>query len=314
MGKRTPLKTMLILTMLLLSACAPSAKPAAGNIQVVATTSILADIVSQVGGDLVSVDSLVPAGVNEHEYQPSPRDIAAVSDAALVFQVGLGLEQFMETIINNAAGEVNIITVSEGITAMELEGGQEHEEETGDGQHEHTTDPHVWLDPSNVMVWTENITNALSAIDPANSGVYKENSEAYIAELKALDAWIIEETARVPQDARMIVTDHMLFGYFAAKYNFTVVGAIIPSYSSLAEPSAQELASLEDSIRHYNVRVILVGNTVNPALASRIAKDTGIELIQFYTGSLSAPDGPASTYLNYMRYNVSTIVNALTGE
>lgn len=303
---------MLILTMLLLSACAPSAKPAAGNIQVVATTSILADIVSQLGGDLISVDSLVPAGVNEHEYKPSPRDIAAVSDAALVFQVGLGLEQFMETIINNAAGEVNIITVSDGITAIELEGRQEHEEDTGDG--EHTTDPHVWLDPANVMVWTKNIASALSAQDPANSSVYEANSKAYIAELKALDEWIIEEIARVPLETRMIVTDHMLFGYFAEKYNFTVIGAIIPSYSSLAEPSAMELAALEDAILNFNVRVILVGNTVNPALANRIAKDTGIELIQFYTGSLSAPDGPASTYIDYMRYNVSTIVNALTGE
>jgi len=135
-----------------------------------------------------------------------------------------------------------------------------------------------------------------------------------LAELKALDEWIVAEIARVPLDSRLIVTDHMLFGYFANKYNFTVVGAIIPSYSSMAQPSAQELAALEDAILHYNVRVILVGNTVNPALANRIANDTGIKLVQFYTGSLSAADGPAATYLDYMRYNVTTIVRALSGE
>ncbi len=314
MDKRTPLTIMFIITALLLSACATSSKPAAGKIPVVATTSILADVVSRVGGDLVSVTTLVPPGVNEHEYQPSPRDIAAVSDAALVFEVGLGLEEFMTTIIENATGDVNIITVSDGITAMELEGGQEHEEDTDDEQQAHTTDPHVWLDPANVIIWTENIASALSAHDPANSEVYKSNSQAYIAKLKALDEWIVAEIARVPLDSRLIVTDHMLFGYFANKYNFTVVGAIIPSYSSMAQPSAQELAALEDAILHYNVRVILVGNTVNPALANRIANDTGIKLVQFYTGSLSAADGPAATYLDYMRYNVTTIVRALSGE
>lgn len=314
MGKSTPLTILFIITALLLSACVSSSKPAAGKIPVVATTSILADVVSRVGGDLVSLTTLVPPGVNEHEYQPSPRDIAAVSDAALVFEVGLGLEEFMTTIIENATGDVNILTVSDGITAMELEGEQEHEEDASGEQLAHTTDPHVWLDPANVIIWTENIAAALSAYDPANSGIYKANSDAYIAELTALDEWIFAEIARVPLNSRLIVTDHMLFGYFANKYNFTVVGAIIPSYSSMAAPSAQELAALEDAIRHYNVRVILVGNTVNPALANRIANDTGIKLVQFYTGSLSAADGPAATYLDYMRYNVTTIVRALSGE
>lgn len=305
MFKRTKLLILLILGAFVLSACSGTAKPAAGQLQVVATTSILADVVSRVGGNQVYVTTLVPPGVNEHEYQPSPRDIAAVSDAALVFEVGLGLEEFMNTIIRNAAGEVNVITVSDGISAKAFDGG--HNEHT-------SVDPHVWLDPANVIIWTENIAAALSTLDPANRTTYQANSQAYITELKALDEWIAAETDSVPQQRRLIVTDHMLFGYFAEKYGFTVVGAIIPSYSSLAEPSAQELAALEDAIRQYYVKVILVGNTVNPALASRIAGDTGIELVQFYTGSLSTAEGPAGSYLDYMRHNVTTIVNALTGE
>ena len=320
MHKKIAVLLVTVLIIFALSACTAGARPDTSQLLVVATTSILADVVGRVGGNLVSITTLVPPGVNEHEYQPSPRDIAAVSDAALVFEVGLGLEQFMDTIIRNATGDINPVIASTGIAANEFM--DEHaayeteaqDESAADEQHEHTTDPHVWLDPANVITWTENIAAALSARDPANSATYQANASAYITELNALDEWIAGEIARIPPEKRLIVTDHMLFGYFAEKYGFTVVGAIIPSYSSLAQPSAQELAALEAAIRQYNVRVILVGNTVNPALAARVARDTGTELVQFYTGSLSSADGPAATYLDYMRYNVSTIVNALSGE
>jgi len=293
---------IIFVTVLGFSACTSTPTPALQKIPVVATTSILADVVSRVGGDRVDVTSLVPPGANAHEYQPSPRDIAAVTDAALVFEVGLGLEEFMETIILNAGTQIEPVTVSEGITTLEFSGG---------GDEHFSADPHVWLDPANVIVWARNIAAALSAYDPDHQDTYSTNSAAYITELEALDAWITQQTAIIPQENRQIVTDHMLFGYFAEKYGFTVVGAIIPSYSSGAEPSARELAELEDSIRQFDVKVILVGNTVNPSLASRIADDTGIRLVQFYTGSLSEADGPASTYLDYMRYNVNTIVDAL---
>jgi len=293
----------LSVTVLVLSACTPAAAPAIDCIPVVTTTSILADVVSRVGSDLVSVTSLVPPGANEHEYQPSPRDIAAVTDSALVFEVGLGLEEFMETIILNAGTQIEPVTVSDGITTLEFS-GEQHDDH-------HAADPHVWMDPANVIIWTRNIAAALSAYDPDHQDIYSANSAAYIAELEALDAWIVQQTGKIPQENRQIVTDHMLFGYFAEKYGFTVVGAIIPSYSSVAEPSARELADLEDSIRQFDVKVILVGNTVNPSLASRIAADTGIQLVHFYTGSLSGADGPAATYLDYMRYNVNAIVDTL---
>jgi len=302
MQNRINLPLLSFLILILISACAPAPAPVSDRIPVVATTSILADVVSRVGGDLVSVTALVPPGANEHAYQPSPRDIAAVSDAALVFEVGLGLEEFMATIITNAGTQVEPVTVSEGITTREFTGG---------GDEHFSADPHVWMDPANVIIWTRNISAALSAYDPAHRDAYDANSAAYITELEALDTWISQQVAKIPPENRRIVTDHMLFGYFAEKYGFTVVGAIIPSYSSGAQPSARELADLEQSIRQFDVKVILVGNTVNPSLASQIADDTGIRLVQFYTGSLSEPDGPAATYLDYMRYNVSTIVGAL---
>lgn len=285
------------------SACTSAPTPAPQKIPVVATTSILTDVVSRVGGDLVSITTLVPTGSSEHEYQPSPRDIAAVSDAALVFEIGLGLEEFMGTIILNAGTQVTPVSVSDGVVTREFTGVQDKH---------FSADPHVWLDPANVIVWVQNIESALSAYDPTHSDVYSANSATYIEELQSLDQWIVEETSLIPPGNRLIVTDHMLFGYFAEKYGFTVVGAIIPSYSSAAEASAQDLAALEDAITQYGVKAILVGDTVNPALAERVAEDTGTELVQFYTGSLSSPDGPAATYLDYMRYNVTTIVNALS--
>lgn len=291
----------LLVLMILTSACGTGNTIPTDQIPVVATTSILADVVSRVGGDLVAVTPLVPPGANEHEYQPSPRDIAAVTDAALVFEVGFGLEEFMETIIENAGTKVDPVFVSDGISTKAFSGADEH----------YTADPHVWMDPANVIIWTRNITDALTAYDPAHAEVYATNSAAYIAELEALDAWISAEVEKIPAQNRQLVTDHMLFGYFAEKYGFSVVGAIIPSYSSGAEPSARELAELEDAIRDYNVTAILVGNTVNPALARRVAEDTGTQLVEFYTGSLSEPGGPASTYIEYMRFNVNAIVSAL---
>ena len=294
---------LIIFTLVIgISACAGDTTDTSDQITVVATTSILADVVSQVGGDLVAVTPLVPPGANEHEYQPSPQDVAAVTDADLVFEVGLGLEEFMETIIQNAGTKVEPVIVSEGIETMEFSGGED----------EHfSADPHVWMDPANVIIWTQNIAESLSAFDPDNREIYEANSQAYITQLESLDTWIASEVAKISPENRQLVTDHMLFGYFAEKYGFTVAGAIIPSYSSIAEPSARELAELEDAIRNHNVRVILVGNTVNPALASRVANDTGTQLVEFYTGSLSEPGGPASTYIDYMRYNVNAIVSAL---
>jgi len=297
----------IMLPSLFLSACSGTKTTDQGDLKIAATTSILADVVRQVAGEYADVSSIVPVGQNEHEYQPAPRDIAAVSDADLVFEVGLGLEEFMATIIENASEGTKIVTVSDGITTRDFQGvaGDTHADE-------HTTgDPHVWLDPVNVIIWVQNIQAALSEADPAHAAQYEVNSQAYIDSLTRLDAWIVEQVANVPPANRKIVTDHMLFGYFAEKYGFEVIGAVIPSYSSAAQSSAQEMAALEDAIRSYGVRVILVGNNVNPALASRIAQDTGIQLVSFYTGSLSEPDGPAGTYIDYMRYNVTTIMNAL---
>jgi ABC-type Zn uptake system ZnuABC Zn-binding protein ZnuA len=172
-------------------------------------------------------------------------------------------------------------------------------------------DPHTWTDPNNVIIWVQAIAQSLSEIDPQNAQIYQANAERYRSELEQLDGWIAAETSQVPEAQRVLVTDHLVMGYFGERYGFEQVAALIPGYSSMAQPSAQELAALEEAIRTYQVPAIFVGNTVNPELAQRVAADTGTQLVLIYTGSLSEPGGEAGTYLEYMRYNTDAMVNAL---
>jgi manganese/iron transport system substrate-binding protein len=312
--------TGLVIGMLILTACTPATvsfntHEQKSSLSVVATTSIVGDVVRQVGGDLVNVNILLPIGSDPHSYQPSPQDVAKISEATLVFANGAGLEEFLQNLIESAGAADRLVNVSEGIELKDF-GAHEHEHEGEDEQehemHSHEGgDPHTWVDPNNVIIWVQNIETKLSQIDSVNSAIYQTNAENYIAQLKELDAWIREQVKAVPDENRRLVTDHMVFGYFAERYGFEQIGAAIPGYSTLASPSAQDIAQIEDAIREFGVKAIFVGKTVNPTIAQRIAEDTGIKLVFVYHGSLSEAGGPAASYLDYMRYNVSEIVNAL---
>lgn len=321
MRKRiAPFILTILLFSLLLAACAPQepGSPSVGSsrLQVVATTTIVGDVVARVGGEQIDLSVLLPVGADPHSFDPSPQDVAKVDEADLVFANGAGLEAFLETLIESAGAGERVVHVSDGVDFRELSGGQEedHPEEEHEGEEEHAyegIDPHTWTDPNNVMVWAENIAAALSKQDPDNAETYAANADEYTAELQALDAWIREQVAQIPQANRQIVTDHTLLGYFADEYGFAQVGALIPGYSTLSEPTAKELAEIEDAIRELSVKAVFVGSTVNPALAERVVEDTGVRLVYFYTGSLTEPGGEAGTYLEYIRYNVKVIVEAL---
>jgi manganese/iron transport system substrate-binding protein len=291
----------------------PATLDAGAKLQVVATTSIVADVVRNVGGDLIDLKTLMPVGADPHAFEPTPQDVAAVADAHVVFVNGAGLEEFLEPLLESAGEGVTVVPASYGVELLQF--GGEHEEEAGWGdpsEHHHGgADPHTWFDPHNVMVWAYNVEHALSALDPAHAETYQANAEAYEAELEALDAWIQEQVAQVPEAHRKLVTDHTAFSYFARRYGFEQIGAVFPGYSTLAEPSAQELAALEDAIREHDVQAVFVGVTVNPDLAQRVAGDTGTRLVFLYTGSLSERGGPAGDYFALMRYNVSAITEAL---
>jgi ABC-type Zn uptake system ZnuABC Zn-binding protein ZnuA len=278
---------------------------AGDRLKVVATTSIVGDVVGNVAGDRIELQVLMPRGTDPHAFQPTPRDVAAVAEAHIVYVNGLGLEAFLQPLLESAGEGVTIVPVSQGVELLQVENTAESGDQYGQ------FDPHTWFDPHNVMVWVRNIADTLSALDPRSAEAFSASAEAYTEKLWALDAWISQETARVPQDRRELVTDHATLGYFARRYRFEQVGAVFPGYSTLAEPSAQDVARLEDAIVRFNVRAVFVGLTVNPALAQRIAHDTGTRLVFLYTGSLSEPGGPADSYLSFMRHNVSAMVDAL---
>lgn len=279
------------------------------RLRVVATTSIVYDVVANVGGELIDLTMLIPLGTDPHGFEPRPQDVAAISEAHVIFANGMGLEEFLDPLLESAGAAGSVVHVSHGVDFLETE---DEEEEHQADEHDHAgTDPHTWMNPNNVKVWVQNIETALSALDPDNTVQYQFNAADYTEKLQVLDEWIRQRVADIPETDRRLVTDHLIFAYLADAYGFEQVGAVIPGYSSLAEPSAQELAELVDAIQEFEVKAILVGGTVNPNLSQSIAQDTGAELIFVYTGSLSEPGAGAETYLDYMRFNVNAIVQAL---
>ena len=293
----------------------PLRLPEGEKLRVVATTSIVADVVSNVGGEAFELTTLMPANVDPHSFEPTPADLRVVSEAHVVFINGLDLEEFIEEMLQNVGGDVPVVSLSEGINALVLGEESDHGDkgdDVSDGEHrEGAFDPHVWLDPANVLIWVDRVVLTLSSLDPEKSSGYETNGQDYKEELLILDDWIDEMVSKVPEEDRLLVTDHRVFEYFAVRYGFDIVGAVIPVFSSAAEPSAREIADLEESIRDLNIKVIFVGVSINPSIVEAVVQDTGTQLVPLYTGSLSDEKGPAGNYIALMRYNVESIVSAL---
>ena len=339
------------------------------RVAVVATTTIAGDIVSQIGGDQISLYVMLPVGADPHLFQPTPRDARQVADAAVVFINGAGLEaEFLGNLLTNVEPR-RLVDLSSNLELRRLEGGHEHEDEHDEDEHdedehdedehdedehdedehdedehdedehdedehdedehdedEHDEDehehehahgdfdPHVWMDPTLIAAWTPAIAAALSEVDPGSAGAYAERAAALAAELHELDAWVRERVAAVPVPERILITDHDVLGYFADRYQFSVLDTIIPGFSTASEPSARHLAALRDAISEHAVPAIFVGLTVSPRAAEVVAEDLGIEVVSIYTGSLGEPDGPAATYQDFIRTNVERIVTALGGS
>ena len=268
------------------------------QITVLCTTTIVGDVVREIAGDDASVTVLMPVGADPHAFQASPRDAIAVEAADLVFLSGAGLEGSLAPLLQAARGRVVDLSSELALRQNLLpdEGG---------------FDPHVWFDPRNVAAWSETIVHVLAMADPDHASVYRARADAYLDELADLDRWIRDRVATVPEEARRLVTDHEAFGYFAELYGFEQIGTIFAGYSTLSEPSARELAALEDAIRAAGVPCLFVGTTIPSDLAERVAADTGTRIVFLYTCSLSEPGGPAATYLDLMRFDIEQIVEGL---
>jgi zinc/manganese transport system substrate-binding protein len=306
--------------LLLLTPSSFAQTPGSGKpLQVVASFSILGDLVKNVGGEGVVVTTLIGPGVDAHTYDPAPSDLVVLSKADIIFENGLGFEPWLERFFASAQPPGARVVTTEGITPREA-GADEHEGEAQaeeEGAQEHGQfDPHVWHDVANVIIMVGNIRDALVAADPARAELYKANAAAYIAELEALDASIREQVGTLPPERRKLVTSHDTFGYFAAAYGFEIIGTALGSISTEAgDPSARDIATLVTEIQEAGVPAIFAENVANPDLMESIATEAGVTLAPtLYTDALGALGSPGETYIGMMQSNVTTIVDALKGD
>ena len=289
----------------MLTACSAfrghGATPEPGMPKVLAVETFLAEITQNIAGDRLTVESLLPENTDPHSYQPAPRDIIKVSWSDVLIINGVGIESFLEPLLANAGGRRLVITASQGLTPRPDPSG-EHPE----------GDPHFWLDPNNVIQYVKNIRDGLIEADPQGSTIYTNNAATYVTRLEELDAWIKEQVTKIPANQRQLVTNHDSLGYFAARYGFTIVGSIIPSVSSEADPTARQLANLIDQIRKSKAKAIFMETGSNLNLADQISGETKTRIVtDLYIHSISNANGLAPTYIEMMKYNVSQIVNAL---
>lgn len=431
------------------------------SINVLASTSFLADIAQNVAGDRLTVASLLPFGADPHAYQAAPTDVAKIAESNLLILNGVEYEHFIEPLLENAGGERPIVEATKGLevnqmaeeaghegeedhspeghakqvceqldgktaeeevqsgvdaaSAVEMHGEEEHAEgehahereiitiklnaqpdgsfagyllfdaeaeegyaftspkgniavsdmtetaleleqalemdcagmtqggvykltvgeyivaltgfetETivfsaapvhahveGEAGHDHSAgDPHMWLDPNLVITYVENIRDGLSEVDPEGAETYKANADAYIAELKDLDKWIVEQVNTIPAERRLLVTNHEAVGYFAEHYGFEIVGAVIPSLSTDAGTSAKEMAALIEQIKTTGAPAIFLSEVENPDLANQIADETGVKVVDSLYLETLTDGAPAATYIEMMKYNVTQIVEGL---
>jgi ABC-type Zn uptake system ZnuABC Zn-binding protein ZnuA len=280
------------------------------KLRVVVSTNIVADVVANVGGDEIELTALIPQGADPHVFEPTPQDYVVLADAHIVMINGVGLEESLHAMLEQASQEVPIVSLSGGADLIQF--GFEDEGGSSAGADDHQgADPHVWFDPRVVIHWVDRATLVLSTLDPAHTASFEHHAQAYTNQLETLDGWIWEQVAQIEAGKRQVVTDHLALSYFARRYGFQMVGAVIPAYSTAAQSSAREVAELVDLIRELGVNAVFVSNTANPSRTEQIASDTGVQVVALYIGSLSGPEGPAGTYLDFMKYNVDAIVEAL---
>lgn len=282
-----------------------------GGPRVVATTTQIGALVREVAGDRVTVDVLLAAGADAHDYEPSPQDSRRLREANLILKNGIGLDDWLDDLIANSGTKAPVVTVTEGIEP--LAGGEHHEDKDGGHGHEHEEgDPHVWHDPENVKVMVANIAEALAKMDEKNAEIYRERAAAYSKKMDDTDQQIRALFAPIPESQRKVVTNHESLNYFARRYGIEVVGAIVAGTAAEAQPSAQDLARLTDLIRAEGVKAILAEAEIDPKVAEQLAKETGARVVTgLYADSLGPAGSGAETVDGMLLHNARLIAEAL---
>lgn len=279
-----------------------AAASAAEKLPVVASFSILGDIVAQIGGERIAVSTVVGPDQDAHVYQPTPDDIKKVAHARLVVVNGLGFEGWLDRLAHSANYKGDIVVASAGVKAREMA----DEDKPGVEQ----IDPHAWQNPLNVIIYTGNIVTALSKLDPAGAAIYKKNGDAYIAALKQLDNWVTAQIATIPAAKRKIITSHDAFHYFGAHYKIDFIAP--QGMSTDSEPSAKEVAAMIRQMKKERIKAVFIENMTSPRLLEQISRDAGVAAGgKLYADALSGPQGAAPDYLHLMRYNVGLMLDGL---
>ncbi|GMG85488.1 metal ABC transporter substrate-binding protein [Paralimibaculum aggregatum] len=322
----------------------PASARANDPIPVVATFSILGDMVARIGGEHVALTTLVGPNGDTHVFQPTPADAQAVADAKILFVNGLEFEGWLDRLVDASGFQGTRVVATDGIEPIPFDAGghDEHEhdergendvhaesehghgddrgedhgeeraEADGRDHHDHGVfDPHAWQSLRNAAIYAANIAKALAEADPQNAAAYEQNRAAYVAEIEALDAEIRTTLAALPADRRTIVTSHDAFQYFGHDYGLTFLAP--QGLSTESEASAKDVARLIERIRKEKISAVFVENITDRRLLEQIARETGASIGgTLYPGALSGPDGPSPTYLDMMRHNAATLAQALS--
>lgn len=267
----------------------------AEKIKVVASFSILGDIVANVGGENVDVKTLVGTNQDAHVYEPSPMDAKAIANANIVFVNGLDFEGWLEKLIRASEYKGKVITVTEGIFPRKLGKGN---------------DPHAWQSLKNGVIYVNNIALALSDLDASHAKIYHTNAKAYISELQKLDEEVKDQLKTVPVTQRKVITSHDAFGYFGEEYGIEFLAPA--DISTESEPSAYAVAKLIKQVRSNKVKALFIENITDSRILEQIKKDSGGFIGgKLYSDALSTEEEPANTYINMFRHNQKTLVEAL---
>jgi zinc/manganese transport system substrate-binding protein len=277
---------------------------AAGKMKVVASFSILGDIVHQVGGDRIEVTTFVGPNGDAHVYQPTPADAKALVEAKILFLNGLGLEGWMARLQQSTAFKGTVVTASKGVKSQQME-----EEE--DGKTKVITDPHAWQNLANGKLYAQNIRDALIKADPDGTSVYEANAAKFIAAIDELEPQVKAQIETIPVAKRKIITSHDAFGYFGKAYGFEFLAP--QGVSTESEASAKDVAKIIKQIKAEKIPAVFMENISDPRLLEQISRESGAKIGgSLFSDSLSPSDGPAATYLDMFRSNVKTLVAALT--
>lgn len=272
------------------------------NPRILATMTIIGDMVSVVGGERIVVETLLPIAADPHTYEPRPDDVKKIARAQMVFANGLGIELWLEELIQNAGGARPVIYLAEPLRSVAFV------EQTGH------TDPHLWNNVEYAMRYVDEIVRALSDLDPDGRESFSQNAERYKEQLEKLHRWVLEQIQTIPPENRKLVTSHDAFRYLCQRYGLEYLGSIW-GITTDEDPSAEKIARLVDALKRTRVPAVFVETSVNPRFLMQIALDTNVKIGgTLYSDSLGPPGSAGDTYIKMMVHNVKTITEALGGQ